>query len=88
MKNLHTNNLNKIYDDWIKYTIGHNPSNKNSRHNIEDFMMIHEDELTPSQNKFLRSLLDVMVEIQNHENMPNEWIRNYSKTRSDYFWSS
>jgi hypothetical protein len=29
-----------------------------------------------------------MVEIQNHENMPNEWIRDYSKTRSDYFWSS
>ena len=84
MKNLHTNNLNKIYDDWIKYTIGNNPNNLD----IEQFMMIHEDELTPSQNKFLRSLLDVMVEIQNHENMPNEWIRNYSKTRSDYFWSS
>ena len=84
MKNLHTNNLNKIYDDWIKYTIGNNPNNLD----IEQFMMIHEEELTSSQNKFLRSLLDVMVEIQNHENMPNEWIRDYSKTRSNYFWSS
>ena len=81
MKNTHLNNLDKIYNDWIKNTkFGFPIENTKENGNwldIEEFDFTYRNQLIPRHLEFLQSLLNVTVEIQNHEQMPlNTWSNN------------
>ena len=54
-----------IDEDWFtKY---------DADYNIETFLMAFEDHMTKKQITFANHLLQVMVEIQNHDNIQESW---------------
>ena len=57
-------NLDRVYSSWVTHSKFHFIPRDMS---IEDFMYTFDERLRPEQKKFLRSLLDVMVEIKNFE---------------------
>ena len=65
-KEFHLKNLDRVYNSWVRYSsFTFIPKVME----IEDFMYEYDDLLRPDQKKFLRSLLDVIVSIQNFENI-------------------
>ena len=62
-------NLDRVYSSWVTHSkFDFIPRDMN----IEDFMYTFDERLSPEQKKFLRSLVDVMVEIQNFEENEDE----------------
>ena len=65
-KEFHLKNQDRVYNSSVRYSSFTYIQNVMK---IEDFMYEYDDLLRPDQKKFLRSLLDVIVSIQNFEDI-------------------
>tara|TARA_Y100001937_G_scaffold42364_1_gene60009 strand:+ start:93 stop:356 length:264 start_codon:yes stop_codon:yes gene_type:complete len=80
MKQIFETHLNQIWTKWLrtesyfdrlKFDIDENFFNnpKTQDYCIEGFLMEHEDKLSERQRNFANHILQVMVEVQNHEHI-------------------
>ena len=80
MKQIFETHLNQIWTKWLrtesyfdrlKFDIDENFFNnpKTQDYCIESFLMEHEDKLSARQKHFANCILQVMVEVTNHEHI-------------------
>ena len=80
MKQIFKNHLNQIWTKWLtreahyaKFDFEINPNfyhrSNTDQFSVESFLMEYEEKMTKRQRSFANHILQVMVEVQNHEHL-------------------